>query len=525
MMRLPGAQVVVLGMFAGSLLAQTAPPATPVPAPAPPPSKAEAGLEEAVNWKWSVAPSAAKDWGMPLPDELKPKDPAAAAEDPKPVEVRPTTYEVQKGDALVKIARKFNMTVAQLKQFNELKNDRIVIGQSLKIPTPGEILAMEPPPPPPPEPGKENEEGKKKKKEPSMEDEDYEPMTLEQLEMETVLIQVFLDREMFSCGAIDGKEGPTFQKITQLYQSMHPELADPHELRKKALAELKQPYANYVLRADDFRFIKVRDIPPAAIAVTPPGAKKEKPKPGKPAAPKLPPPLSYEEMVAEHFLGYASAWEFVAERFHCDEAFLRRLNDKVGDKPAVGTIFQVPNVIPYEIEKAGDQALQPAADPQKPVTAEIVDVSILKVSRDGKLIAAMPLASARPGLRGRGSWTVLDAIAQPKLVTKHEPREAPKATADAPAATPAPAPVAEKEETLAAGPNNPVGVVWINLAKAKSKDALSYGLHGTGIPAQMKSKEGIGGFRMTNWDIDRAVRLLPAGTPLVWPAEVVKPRR
>ena len=108
------------------------------------------------------------------------------------------------------------------------------------------------------------------------------------------------------------------------------------------------------------------------------------------------------------------------------------------------------------------------------------------------------------------------------MVTRHEPREAPKTT-PAPAsgadATPAVAPPPAAEQTLAAGPNNPVGILWIHLAKAKSRDPLPYGLHGTSIPAQMKSKEGIGGLRLANWDIARAVRLMPAGTPLQWPAE------
>jgi lipoprotein-anchoring transpeptidase ErfK/SrfK len=69
---------------------------------------------------------------------------------------------------------------------------------------------------------------------------------------------------------------------------------------------------------------------------------------------------------------------------------------------------------------------------------------------------------------------------------------------------------------LPPGPNNPVGVFWINLAKAESPDPLPFGLHGTSIPDRMNVTESIGGFRLTNWDIARAVRLLPAGTSLRW---------
>ena len=82
-----------------------------------------------------------------------------------------------------------------------------------------------------------------------------------------------------------------------------------------------------------------------------------------------------------------------------------------------------------------------------------------------------------------------------------------------------PVPPLERDEHLAAGPNNPVGIFWINLAKSGTTDPLPYGLHGTSIPSQMSIQTGLGGFRLTNWDIARAVRLLPAGTALQWKAK------
>lgn len=44
-----------------------------------------------------------------------------------------TTYTVAKGDTLTKIAKLFNVNVAQLKEWNNLKSDTIFIGQTLKI--------------------------------------------------------------------------------------------------------------------------------------------------------------------------------------------------------------------------------------------------------------------------------------------------------------------------------------------------------------------------------------------------------
>lgn len=48
----------------------------------------------------------------------------------------PGTYAVQSGDSLIKIGRKFGVTVAALKAANNLKTDTILIGQVLIIPHP-----------------------------------------------------------------------------------------------------------------------------------------------------------------------------------------------------------------------------------------------------------------------------------------------------------------------------------------------------------------------------------------------------
>ncbi len=517
--------LMAISAFAcGSLFSQTTKPLTAA-------SKVEPGLELAVSWKWWVAPPDKQDWGMPLPESLLPKTDGTSAPDPSghPA-VRPETYVVKKGDAIIKIARKFDMTAAQLKQFNDLQTDLIHIGQTLRIPTPGQLLTMIPPPPPP-EPVKEvtgKNTGKKKsnKPVPPPEPEPYFDDGGEaQRELDNVRLQVFLDREMFSPGMIDGKPGPTFLKISEIYQRVHPDAATPVLLKMKAEAALPEPYTRYVLRAEDFKFIK----PPKAEPAAPRGkgsssSRKKSRQPDKTAPSPTNPSAAIDGLVAADFLGYTSTWEFVAERFHCDEAFLRHINPQLKEASVVGTEFQVPNVIPFEIEKALDAPLQPAADPQKPVTAAVVVLSRLEISRDGKLIAVMPLSPARPGLRGRGSWTVLDAIPQPRLATRREPREAPKETPPAegeavPGATPKTDLSLGTEQHLAPGPNNPIGIIWLNLAKTGSTEPLPYGLHGTGIPEKMGAFQGIGGFRLANWDIARATRLMPAGTTLQWKAK------
>jgi LysM repeat protein len=480
-------------------------------------SQIEPGLESAVNWKWWVVPAETEEWGLPLPDELRPKPLADSSTKPlKATVVRPDSYEVKKGDAIIKIAKKFEITPAQLKQFNALLDDRIRIGQILRIPSPGEVLTMVPPPPPDPSKQVATRDGLVKSEPEPVVDTGGQA----QLELDNVRLQVFLDREIFSPGPIDGKSGPVFLKACEIYQKTHEDALSPGMLKSKAEAIVKEPYTRYVLRPDDFKFIKSSKSQ-ALVPVIGSTSSTRKKTPKTDKASLTPPPISIDGLIAEVFMSYTTVWEFVAERFHCDEAFLRHINQAVKEVPTVGTEFQVPNVIPFEIERALDLPLQPAADPAKPVVAAVVLISRLEISQGGKLIAVMPLTSARPALRGRGSWTILDAISQPRLATKREPRETPKETpapVDPAVSQPVIEAPLEKEQFLASGPNNPVGVLWINLAKSGSTEPLPYGLHGTSIPAKMKL-QGIGGLRLTNWDIARVIRLIPAGTPLQWKAQ------
>ncbi|MEO8615685.1 MAG: LysM peptidoglycan-binding domain-containing protein [Luteolibacter sp.] len=484
-----------------------------------PGQRVQAGLETAVKWKWWAVPSEEKDWGFPAQQPEVPSEAVSAndatgkktqASTHPAVSIAPGDYEVKRGDALAKIARKAGISVEQLKIFNALPNDAIRIGQVLKIPTLAEVMAIVPPPPPPvaqivPE---EPKKGKKSKAIVPV-----EPVV--DLEAEATLLQVFLDREDFSCGPIDGNRGAAFEQILAIYRGTHSGLTTPEELRAKAVEVAEHPFTVYQLIAADFCFIEVPKAADHAPAAPP------KSKGGKPvASPKAPPPppLTYEELVAEKFSAYRTAWEFVAEKFHCDEAFLRSLNPKIKDTPAAGAEFKVPNVVPFEVEKCFAGPLQPAADPTKPVTAAILEYSRLEIRQAEQLVAVMPVSRARPGLRGKGTWTVLSAIPGPRLATRQEPSTPPKPgnpAASAPAAD-AVAPALTEDQFLAAGPRNPVGICWINLAKAKSTTPLPYGLHGTSIPSRMKTYEGIGGIRLTNWDIARAARLLPEGTPLVW---------
>jgi lipoprotein-anchoring transpeptidase ErfK/SrfK len=496
------------GVSTSSLLAQATP-------EKPAATRIEPGLENAVKWKWRVAPSDEKDWGLELPRLTRPSPDNTPAFAPSQLENQSIFYEVKRGDALILIGKRFGVTVAQIKEFNDLKDDRIRVGQVLKIPSVADLSAMTPPSQSATSPAANKDKPEKSS--------GARLSSQAAAELENVRLQVFLDREQFSAGPIVGKPGPAFKKVLFLYQNTHEDAKDDASLGAKAQAVVGDVFTHYTLRAEDFRFI----APPKAETV---GAKRSsvsahthpgKPPIGPPATIEM--PRTYEQLTASSMLAYRTPWEFVAERFHCGESYLRSLNDKLPAMPGIGAEFRVPNVIPFEIEKAFDEPLQPQADPEKPVTAAVVGLSQLNIYRSGELVAVMPMSPARPGLHGRGSWTILDVIPRPRLATFQEEwkEQAKKAVPLYGSATlePTPTPFKPKlasEQYLAAGPRNPAGILWINLAKSNSKDPLPYGLHGTSIPDNMNMLESIGGLRLTNWDIARAVRQLPSGTPLEW---------
>ncbi len=71
-------------------------------------------------------------------NETAGREPPAEVEDePEPEEPPEPAYEtyvVQRNDNLTFIARRYGTTVAELQELNNLTNDRIVIGQELRVP-------------------------------------------------------------------------------------------------------------------------------------------------------------------------------------------------------------------------------------------------------------------------------------------------------------------------------------------------------------------------------------------------------
>jgi lipoprotein-anchoring transpeptidase ErfK/SrfK len=62
---------------------------------------------------------------------------------------------------------------------------------------------------------------------------------------------------------------------------------------------------------------------------------------------------------------------------------------------------------------------------------------------------------------------------------------------------------------IPAGPNNPVGMVWIDLSKPH------YGIHGTPEPSNVGHTQSHGCIRLTNWDAQELAGMVTKGIPAI----------
>ena len=177
-------------------------------------------------------------------------------------------------------------------------------------------------------------------------------------------------------------------------------------------------------------------------------------------------------------LGYASPIEALGERFHASPALLSLLNP--GKDPG----------------RAGEQLVVPevrAGTPMPSVAKVMVDKSDSTVSlldEAGKVVAQYPASTgSKHDPLPLGDWKIKGVGKHP--VFRYNPRLFWDANAK------------DTKATLAAGPNNPVGVVWVDISKEH------YGIHGTPEPSKIGKTQSHGCIRMTNWsaqEVSEAVR-------------------
>jgi lipoprotein-anchoring transpeptidase ErfK/SrfK len=181
-------------------------------------------------------------------------------------------------------------------------------------------------------------------------------------------------------------------------------------------------------------------------------------------------PTDFSAMAKLDALNYRNVVELLAERFHMDEALLRRLNPGV-DFTKVGTSILV--------AQPGDNAL-----PGPVATVRIYTKGEYVTAHDasGRTIASFPATVGSKDFPApSGEWGV-NTVA-PNPVYYYDPKRLTFGEGEA-----------AGKLKLAAGPNNPVGSVWIDLTKD------TYGIHGAPEPKLVGKVSSHGCVRLTNWD-------------------------
>ena len=207
-------------------------------------------------------------------------------------------------------------------------------------------------------------------------------------------------------------------------------------------------------------------------------------------------PKTFEAMAELDHLGYTSVQEELGEKFHVSPKLLEALNPGV-DFERAGQALTVAAVRPEPEPSAISNRNAVAADGGKaPVVRIAIDKSghaLSAYDAENHLVAFYPASiGSEEKPAPTGSFTIR-ALARNPTYT-YDPEYAFKGVHT------------KKKITLPAGPNNPVGVVWLDLS------ADSYGIHGSPEPERIGKTYSHGCVRLTNWDIKDLASLAGKGT-------------